>query len=82
MITSQTTLNELFEFAKNSTKDLIAGEEYIVRDLFKGFEWNRIARSNRTKLGSMYFAYAQNSGSKETNPLGKTLQNQQRYIKV
>lgn len=81
MITNQTTLNELLDLAKESTKDLNAGEIFIVKDLFRGFEWNRIAPGIRTKLGSMYFAYAQELGSSDIQPLGKTPQNQQKYKK-
>lgn len=82
MVTEQTTLNELFELAKESTNDVASNEIYIVKDLFRGFEWNRIAKGNRTKLGSMYFSYAQNEGKNGILPLGKTPQNQQQYKKV
>lgn len=81
MITESTTLNELFELAKESTNDVSSEEVYIVKDLFRGFEWNRIAKGNRTKLGAMYFAYAQNEGEEDITPLGKTPQNQQQYRK-
>lgn len=82
MITVDTTLNELFELAKASTGDVDTGEVYIVKDLFRGFEWNRIAKGNRTKLGAMYFAYAQNEGDDSIETLGKTPQNQQKYKKL
>ena len=82
MITPQTTLIELFELAKKATNDVASGEIYIVKDLFRGFEWNRIFKGDRTKLGSMYFSYAQNEGSTDIVPLGKTPQNQQQYRKI
>jgi hypothetical protein len=81
MITEQTTLDELFDLAKASTNDVVSDEIFIVKDLFRGFEWNRIHKGNRTKLGSMYFAYAKNEGKNEIDPLGKTPQNQQMYQK-
>ena len=82
MITNQTSLKDLLELAKEATGDVVSGEEFIVKDLFRGFEWKRIDRSNRTKLGSMYFAYAQNGGSIVIKQLDKTPQNQQKYCKL
>ena len=81
MITNQTTLKQLFDLAKKSTNDVEIGEIYVVKDLFRGFEWNRIPKGNRTKLGSMYFSYAQNESNCDITPLGKTPQNQQKYEK-
>lgn len=81
MITEKTSLNELFDIARDTTKYVEFGEVYVVKDLFRGFEWNRISRGNRTKLGSMYFSYANNEGSNDITPLGKTPQNQQQYKK-
>lgn len=81
MITVQTTLNELFDLAKKSTNDVASKEVFIVKDLFRGFEWNRIQRGDRTKLGSIYFSYAKNEGKEDMIPLGKTPQNQQMYRK-
>jgi len=81
MVTNQTALNDLLNLAKESTKDVNKGEIFIVKDLFRGFEWRRIALGNRTKLGSMYFYYAKNEGSIDIEALDKTPQNQQKYIK-
>ena len=81
MVTNQSTLNDLLNQAIASTKDVNEGEIFIVKDLFRGFEWNRISRGNRTKLGSMYFSYAKNAGSIDIKALDKTPQNQQKYIK-
>lgn len=82
MITNQTSLDELFHLAQESTKDVDSGEIFIVKDLFRGFEWNRIPVGNRTKLGSMYLRYAEKDGSEDIRPLDKTPQNQQKYTKI
>jgi len=82
MITTNTTLQELFDNAVQTLDDVHSDEIFIVKDLFRGFEWNRIAKGNRTKLGSMFFAYAQNQGASNIVPLGKTPQNQQIYKKL
>lgn len=81
MITKNTTLAELLDCAKNTVNEVASGEKFIVRDLFRGFEWNRIPVGNRTKLGSMFYAYAQGNGSLTLEPQGKTPQNQQIYLK-
>ncbi|MEQ3216492.1 DUF1413 domain-containing protein [Hominifimenecus microfluidus] len=53
-----------------------------MKELFRGFEWNRIAKGNRTKLGSMMYAYALGEGAEALEPLDKTPRNQQRYRKL
>lgn len=81
-IDNTTSLERLFEISKGALEELKRGEEFIVKELFKGFEWNRIDKGNRTKLGSMFFNFANNEGSGIIQPLGKTPQNQQRYKKL
>ncbi|MEW8980843.1 MAG: DUF1413 domain-containing protein [Bacillus anthracis] len=78
-ITVNTSLEELFTIAKNTIKELDQGEEFIVKDLFRGFEWGRITKGNRTKLGSMFFNFSQHEGKGEILGIGKTPQNQQKY---
>lgn len=82
MITSVTTLDQLLNEAKKSLKDVQSGELFIVKDLFRGFEWVRIARSNRNVLGSMFYAYSQGEGSIFVEAMGKTAQKQQIYKKI
>lgn len=81
-VTSNTSLDELFEIVKSTLAELNTGEEFIVKELFRGFEWNRIAKGTRTKLGSMVFNFANHEGSTIIGPLGKTPQNQQKYKKL
>lgn len=78
-INANTSLNDLFNVAISTLPDLQTGEIFIVKDLFRGFEWNRIPKGTRTKLGSMFFAYAKQNGLTLIECLGKTPQNQQQY---
>lgn len=80
-IDKDTSLNDLFNIAKDTTKQLTLGEKFIVKDLFRGFEWYRIDIGNRVKLGAMFFDYAKSGGQNSLNILDKTPLNQQRYIK-
>ena len=73
------TVNELLELAKNELMYLTQGEVFLVRDLFKGYEWNRISRSNRLLLGTLFLNYIKSSESRIT-PIEKTSSGQQRYI--
>ena len=81
-VTINTSLDELFTIVKNTLNELNSGEEFIVKDFFRGFEWNRIGKGNRTKLGSMVFNFANHEGSTIIAPLDKTPQNQQKYKKL
>ena len=47
-------INDLLNMAINETTKLNNGEFFLLRDLFKGYEWNRISRSNRLLLGTLF----------------------------
>ena len=82
MVTKDTTLNELFDAAFLSADTIVqSGENFRVKDLFRGVEWNRIPKGFRTKLGSMFFAYVNGEAKNKFIPVGKTPQNQQIYSK-
>jgi hypothetical protein len=73
------TVNELLDIAKAELENLLQGEIFLVRDLFKGYEWNRISRSNLLLLGTLFLNYI------KTNDIGivpieKTSSGQQRYV--
>lgn len=44
-------VNELLEEAITETESLNEGEVFLVKDLFKGYVWNRIPRKDRLRLG-------------------------------
>lgn len=72
------TVNDLLFIAINETKKLNANEIFLVRDLFKGYEWNRISRSDRLLLGTLFLNYVQSSET-QLEPIEKTSSGQQKY---
>lgn len=70
--------NELLEIAKEELKILNSEEIFLVRDLFKGYEWNRISRSNRLLLGTLFLNYIKSTDIGIV-PIEKTSSGQQRY---
>lgn len=80
-ITQSTPLTELIAHAQTEIQNLLVGEKFMVKDLFVGYEWNRIDKGNRTRLGGAFFVYAQGAGAAQIDILDKTAQNQQRYCR-
>ncbi|MBU5592615.1 single-stranded DNA-binding protein [Clostridium sp. MSJ-4] len=74
------TVNELLDMAKRELTNLKSGEIFLVRDLFKGYEWNRISRSDRLLLGTLFLNYIK-SDDLEVIPIEKTSSGQQIYKK-
>ena len=72
------SVNELLDVAKSEMLNLKYGEVFLVRDLFKGYEWNRISRSNRLLLGTLLLNYIKND-EVGVVPIEKTSSGQQRY---
>jgi hypothetical protein len=59
------------------------GEEFLVKDLFKGYEWNRLAIGDRRILGSLFLNEVKNGKLKNiVNIAKKSSANQQIYIKL
>ena len=82
MVTKDTALNELFIAACLAANTIVQpGENFRVKDLFRGVEWSRIPKGLRTKLGAMFFAYVNGEANSMFEPVGKTPQNQQIYTK-
>lgn len=71
--------NEWLKQACNEIKHLQSGETFLVKELFKGYLWNRISKSERLTLGTLFLNYAQNDGRALIEPLGKSSANQQIY---
>ncbi len=51
------TVNGLMDIAKAELINIETEEIFLVRDLFKGYEWNRISLSNRLLLDTLFLNY-------------------------
>ena len=74
-------VNDLLSKAINETARLNKGETFIVRDLFKGYEWNRISRGDRLLLGTLFLNYV-NSENVNVAPMEKSSSGQQKYQRL
>ena len=57
------------------------GEQFLLKDLFKGYEWNRISRSERLLLGTLFLNYI-NTTKGNITAIEKTSSGQQQYKKA
>lgn len=74
-------VNKLLNDAIEETKKLNSGEVFLVKDLFKGYEWNRIERNVRLRLGILFINHVNCNSELGVIPLEKTSSNQQKYKK-
>ena len=77
-------VNALLKSAMNETSHLVSGEVFIVRDLFKGYEWNRIPIGDRLLLGTLFLMQIDSNNQNSQNgitivPDKKTSSGQQKY---
>ncbi|MGE4284972.1 MAG: single-stranded DNA-binding protein, partial [Clostridia bacterium] len=73
------TVNELLDKEKTELSNLLYGEVFLLRDLFNGYEWNRISLSDRLLLGTLFLNYIKTDDIGVV-PIEKTSSGQQRYI--
>ena len=73
-------MNSLLQTAIDETKHVREGEIFLVKDLFKGYEWNRIAKWDRLMLGSLFLSYIGTHDCKVT-VADKGASGQQKYLK-
>ena len=81
-ITSKTDIESLIEHAIFEIPKLISGEQFMVRDLFIGYEWNRLSNYIRAQVGAgFYHQYAKVDDISQVAILDKSARNQQLYRK-
>ena len=73
----------LLERALNEIPNLNSKEKFLVKDLFKGYEWNRLSINERRNLGRFFFEESQNPYLKNGTivALENNSANQQMYQK-
>jgi len=74
-------ISTLLETALSEAKNLREGETFLVKDLFKGYLWNRIPTGDRLLLGSLFLSYVSNHGS-DLTVIKKGASGQQLYQKT
>lgn len=71
-------VNKLLELAIKETEKLTNDEIFLVKELFKGYEWNRIPRNERLLLGTLFLNYVNKTGG-SVQAIEKTTSGQQKY---
>ncbi|WP_440896545.1 single-stranded DNA-binding protein [Amphibacillus sp. Q70] len=74
-------VNKLLELAIKETDNLLVGEVFLVKDLFKGYEWNRIVVKDRLLLGTLFLNHV-NKNKADLVAIEKTSSHQQKYKKI
>ena len=74
-------VNDLLSKAVLESKRILSNEIFLVKDLFKGYEWNRIPRKDRLLLGTLFLNYI-NKEKSDIVPIEKTCSGQQKYKKI
>ncbi|NCC66112.1 MAG: single-stranded DNA-binding protein [Spirochaetia bacterium] len=74
-------INVLLKTALNEAKNLEEGESFLVKDLFKGYLWNRIPRGERLLLGSLFLSHV-SMNDYQIKVIHKGASGQQRYQKM
>ena len=72
-------VNELLEIAKKEVENLKTDEIFLVKELFKGYEWNRIDRKTRLLLGILFLNWVRTTNEDKIKINEKTSSRQQKY---
>lgn len=73
-------VNTLLDAAIRETEYLNESEVFLVKDLFKGYMWNRVPKRDRLLLGTLFLNWV-NKTDGNIRAIEKTSSNQQRYEK-
>lgn len=74
-------VNKLLQEAIQETENINEGEIFLVKDLFKGYIWNRIELKDRLLLGILFLDYV-HQGEGPLCAIEKTSSHQQRYQRI
>lgn len=74
-------VNDLLIIVQNEINNVKVGEVFLLKELFKGYEWNRIKISDRLLLGTLFLNYV-NTNPDKIIALQKTSSNQQKYKRI
>lgn len=73
---------DCLQLAIKEVKKLNNNEVFLVKDLFKGYEWNRLEIGERRSLGALFLHEVKHGSLRSSIEVGmKSSANQQQYIK-
>lgn len=73
---------DCLQLAVKEVTNLKSGEIFLVKDLFKGYEWNRLEIGERRSLGALFLHEVKHGSLQPFIDVGlKSSANQQQYIK-
>ncbi|WP_078557046.1 single-stranded DNA-binding protein [Bacillus alkalicellulosilyticus] len=75
-------LNQLLDKVLEELDGLKSGEEFLIKELFKGYEWNRLEINVRRNLGIYFLNLVNTNDELGIEVLEKTSSNQQKYKKL
>ena len=75
-------MNSLLKTAIDETKHVREGDIFLVKDLFKGYEWNRIPKRDRLMLGSLFLSYIGTQDCKAMDKKGKSFEEVLRLVNL
>ncbi|MBU3182922.1 single-stranded DNA-binding protein [Clostridium psychrophilum] len=74
-------MNELLNIAISKLDSINSGEVFLIKDLFLGYEWNRLSTQVRNTLGIIFLSYVREDPSLKITILPKSASNHQKYKK-
>lgn len=74
-------MNKNLDYALTEINKLNPNEQFLVRDLWKGYEWNRIPISERLLIGRLFYDAVLQMDPCPVGILDKTSAKQQKYFK-
>lgn len=72
-------VNDLLDKVITEVKNFYVEEIFLLRDLFKGYEWSRIPIKDRLLLGTLFLNYI-NKSNIGVVAIEKTSSGQQKYV--
>lgn len=75
-------MNEYLAQAISEVNNLNEGEEFLVRDLFKGYAWNRMTMGTKLSLNTLFLNEANTNKSLNISVLGKNSSHQSVFKKI
>lgn len=74
-------MNSLLKEAIDELKNINCGEVFLLKELFKGYEWNRLEMNIRLKLGKLFLYEVVSNPNLNVEVINKNSAYQQMYKK-